>query len=604
MIQREEVRNDINDFCMENVFNGTQKYTTFGNSPLAIVVFLGEQSVCKLEEQMKGAFDSLLNIRPEIRFIYITTDDFLSDSSFKHDLTDIFEQFNEQGILVAGRMLNIEMSFVAKMDDSILADQCALDGIKKLKEQLDSIRNLNFVQFSNISFFGVFDQKLGKNECDYSKAFRFINTGSENKCGLWSTVYHLQKSIFENSYESAARTIAMQILRDAIFQNRRSSDKADDPDDYCWYYLGMEEMKLPELLICNILITTYAAQLNNVSLHEQERKLFKERLEQVLLGEIRSSCDIFKKSEWIRYLPMNVQHNVEPERRGIFGTRSRNSYSAIDYSQMLVDKEMLDVILTEYTEDKVLELQTDDCLIEVISDALRVLNRTDTAVPRMRMTIIDTIKELTRNLEKRINSIDLEGSTESEESYFQQLFDRYTRKEILEIAIRVLKLCVGNEPLEKKLDTLIDSMNTNCANSKKILEELRINSYGGTNILELPDFVHNLQIPVSIPVREACGYIDQSILDKLVNDETILRKNAESFFSRVKESSMNKNSIGHVSGDKLMSPLNFEVFVEKPMAVQDMRVKVDTRFRANTMQVLSYCEWSSTKNLFAYYRGE
>ena len=604
MVQRDKLRNEINEFCMENVFNSSHKYTAFGSAPMAVVVYLGKKTVDELEEQMKGAFDSLLSIRPEIHSVYLSNDNIESDSYFKSQLTEVFGKFNEQGLLVTGKSLNIQISFIAMMDDPILREKCALDGVRRLKAQLDEIRSLNVVQFGKVSFFGIFNQKAGKNDYDYSAAFRFINEGSVNKYSLWDTVYHLQRYFFENSYEPYTRTIAMQILRDAIYQSRRTSRKTDDPDDYCWYYLGMDEMKLPELLICNILIMAYETQMEEGKLNEYERQCFKKALEKILLEEILSSCEILNTSDWVRYLPMNIQYETRQEERGSWGRSQRKIYQAVDYSQMLVDQELLDVVLTECTEDTVAELQDSNRFLKVVKKSLQSLTRTDMVDLRWSKTISSVIGELKANFEKRLNLINLEVSSETEESYFQQLYDSYTDKEKLEIAIRVLDTCLHNSAFDTGLTQMLKGINSDCAETKRILEELRVNSFGGTALLKLPDFNHDLQISVDTPVREACKHIDQDILNLLVNDDTILSNNAAAFFTKVLERSTMRNGIGHVSGNHNNSSLSYEVFVEKPIDAQRMIVHNDSRFRANTMQVLSYCEWSSVENLFAYYRGE
>ena len=236
--------------------------------------------------------------------------------------------------------------------------------------------------------------------------------------------------------------------------------------------------------------------------------------------------------------------------------------------------------------------------------SLQSLTRTDMVDLRWSKTISSVIGELKANFEKRLNLINLEVSSETEESYFQQLYDSYTDKEKLEIAIRVLDTCLHNSAFDTGLTQMLKGINSDCAETKRILEELRVNSFGGTALLKLPDFNHDLQISVDTSVREACKHIDQDILNLLVNDDTILSNNAAAFFTKVLERSTMRNGIGHVSGNHNNSSLSYEVFVEKPIDAQRMIVHNDSRFRANTMQVLSYCEWSSVENLFAYYRGE
>lgn len=602
MIQRDEIRDKINEFCMENVFNGARRYAGFGTSPLAVVVYLGDKTVHELKAQMKGAFSSLLNIKPIVRAVYINRDNIENVSTLKDSLTEIFSELNELGLLVSGRMTEIHISFVAMMDDPLFTNDCAIEGVRNLKNQLDEIQSLNIVHFGHASFFGVFDQKVGKKNYDYTSAFRFINEGYVEKNGLWNNVYHLQKLIYQNSYETVARTIAMKIIRDSIYQDRRQSSKSPDPGDYCWNYIGMDEMKLPELLICNILITAYGSQLVDRPLSMQDRQTFKNCLEYAILGHIKESCEILQKSDWIRYLPRIVQRSGSSERSGFFSKKTREAYEYINFSEMLVDKDMVDVILTECTEGIVDELNDPDCLFSVIRSAFSVLAHSDTNVPRLRVALMDTIRELTKNFEKRAAGIILEGSPESEEGYFEELFKHYVDKEILDIAVQVLKSCADNSVFENSVSSLLNSMNEDSARTKQVLEELRVNCYGGADALKLPELVHDLQISIDTPVEDACKVIDQITLDTLVNDDAILRDNAAAFLTRVQRSSTMRNSIGQVSGKNIMSPLEYEIFVAKPIGDTGMQVWVNDLFRANTMQVLSYSEWSSMKNLSAYYK--
>ena len=601
MIQRDEIRDKINRFCMENVFNGIRRYAGFGSSPLAIVLYIGDKTVHDLEAQMKGAFDSLLNIRPEVRVAHINRENIISESMLKNSLIEIFSELNEKGFLVSGRMVEIQLSFVAMMDDPIFCEENALDGIRKMKNQLDKIESLGIVHFGRFSFYGIFDQRVTKHDYDYSSAFRFITEGSIANCGLWHNVYHLQKMLFENSFELTARTVAFKILRDSVYQPKVIVRETSDIDDYSWSYLGMDEMQLPELLICNILISAYGAQLIDSPLNQQDRMEFKRNLEKVLLDYIGKTCRILKEPDWVRYLPMHVRQTEEPRRRGIFSRRYKNTYSFVNYSEMLINKEMVGNILKECIEEKVAEMKDSEQLLSVIRSSFSALAHFDTVLPRLRADLLDTVRELIANFEKRSYAVNLEGSIESEESYFGELFRQYAEKELLETAIYVLKSGVDNKEFESGINDLLESMKSDCEKTRQILEELRINSYGGAEALKLPDLVHNLQITIGTPVQDACKAIDRKVLDTLVDDEMILKENATAFLSRVQSSSTIRNSIGQVCGNHMMMPLEYEIFVAKPIEENGMMIRVNSIFRANTMQVLSYSEWSSMKNLSAYY---
>ena len=604
MIQRDEIRDKINKFCMENVFNGIRTNAGFGRAPLAIVIYLGDKTLHDLEAQMKGAFSSLLNISPEVRAVYINRENIISESILKNSLTEIFTGLNENGFLVSGKMIDIQISFVAMMDDPIFCEENTLDGIRNMKNQLDKIESLGIVHFGKASFFGVFDQRVTKHDYDYLPAFRFITEGTTAKYGLWYNIYHLQKMIFENSFELTARTVAFKILRDSVYQPRVKAQVTSDQDDYSWSYLGMDEMQLPELFICNILISAYSAQLVDSPLNQQDRMEFKKNLEKVLLDYIEKSCRILKEPDWIRYLPRHVQQTEEPRRFGLFQRNMRNTYRYVNYSEMLIKKEMVGDILKECIEEKAVAMKDQEHFLSVIRSSLCALTHFDTVLPRFRTDLMDTVRELIINFVNRSHAVNLDVPAESEENYLGELFRKYAEKELLETAISVLKSGVDNIAFENRINDLLKFMKSDCEKTRKILEELRINSYGGAEVLKLPDLFHNIQITIDTSVEDACKAIDSKVLDNLVKDERILKDNSNAFLSRVQSSSTIRNSIGQVCGRHMMSPLEYEIFVAKPIEENGMQIRVNSIFRANTMQVLSYSKWSSMKNLSAYYRGE
>lgn len=603
--EKKDVKMQINDFCLNHVFNNSAGMIPIGRTPMAIVVYLGRETENQLSELLENAFSSMLCVDPQVQTFTIESTSDMDAETFMRSLTEKIRIFLGQGRVISGVATNIQLSFVALMDDPLLSDPETEKNLSSLREAIDDIEMLGKYTLGDPAFFGFFFQAKTKKKFDYSQAMHFINKGSSANENVWNRIFHLQRDLIADSYETECRTAAMQILHDALFIKGHQPPVCSDPENYRWYRLGLDEMKLPEQLICNMLIRAYRMQLSSAPLDNRECEIFRKTLEQELLNEIREQNPILRYDEWVNYLPRNPEERRFIEQKsGLFGFGKKIIEVGGDTKSMLIDENQLDVILTEKTQDMIVQFAKPEILAGIYRKALHALSRIDSASTRLRDALIHQTELVMKTMESERMRIPLRSEAKDVEPYLQELFQKYAEKEAYEFALDVLKTVVGNDEFSRTLKKTIENVQEDVSVVVNSLEDLRVNSYGGTPSLSLPRLDQEFTLSVDTPIKDACKAIDRSILNSLVNDSSILDNNRQAAMDKARQSSVNQNAIGSTKGEFGCGNMEYTVMVDRYFDDFEMHVKNSEMFRANTMLILSSCLWESQKNLYIYYGGE
>ena len=603
MVDKKDVRKQINDFCLSHVFNGSGGIIPIGKFPMAVIVYLGKGTREELGGFMDEAFKSMLCREPLIQDMTIDSPDEIDCDSFMQALMQRLKWFADQGGLVAGRATNIQLSFVALMDEPLLSDPAFPEKLPDFREAIDNIELLGKYTLGDVAFFGLFDQKKTKRKVDYTAALNAVNRGSSANANVWNRIYHMHRDLIADSYEHECRTAAMQILHDALFVSGPGKAVSDDPDNYKWFQLGLDEMKLPEQLICNMLITGYRAQSSAAPLSQKECEIFRDSLETELLNAVHEKNPIMHRDDWTIYLPRNPESRQEMvQRSGFLGFGKRTVQLGGDVTHMLCSEQQLDDILTEETQDMIRSFEESE-IYEIFRKSLGVFQRIDSASTRLRDTLISELDMVLQTLSNKKSRIPLRSNETTEGEYLRDLFRQYADKEAYEFAIDVLDWAKNSQEFSVGLKGMLDDLLGDVSVIVSSLDELRVNSYGGAPSLKLPMLVPNFIIPVGTTIEDACNLIDQSVLNRLVEDSTILDNNRQAAISKAQYAAVNQTAIGSIAGEFNSDEIEYTIMVDHGFDDAQMKVQNSSLFRANTMLILSTCRWDSQKNLFIYYRG-
>ena len=433
MIDQNSIRQQINNFCLNHVFNGGTNEITMEQIPFVILVYLGSESCGKLAPYMKNAFSSILKVEPHVQYICLTQDSIGDAEGFSQQIRDVFRRFAAEGALIENQMVNLQISYVALMDDPILTERDLSPALAAIRRETERLQDTNIARFNTSAFFGIFDQEKPGDSFDYRNAFRNVRAGSRFGAGVWPRIFHLQKTILQSSFEGCARAISVCLLNDVMFPDTNASIlNEEDTGTYSWNYLGLDELKIPEQIICNILINAYRSQVSGEELGPNEREEFRRNLEKTFFEEIESKCDIFTYPEFVKYLPRNPEYanpGAPARNKGFFGRllgRDRPEQAEQwDYSGCLADQNEIDTVLTEYAKDLVKELESPEIIRAVCRRALEKGAHVDAAVLRMRDVIMKETGTLLSEMQGQIGRIMLTGVGNTEEEYFRTLFEKY-----------------------------------------------------------------------------------------------------------------------------------------------------------------------------------
>ena len=602
--EKAAIRREINEFCLNHVFKDDIGKAGIGEIPVCIVIYLGHESARSLAPLMTDGFESLLNVRPVTGVMTIDEEQVKDPRFLLNELVAMVREFYGKGSFVNDQMIRIPVSFMAVMNDPFLASDAALRALDSFHESFEQLRESLMVNLGAVSFYGFFDQGLTAREFDYSGAFRYVADGNREDRTVWSNVYHLQKTLLMENYEEPCRAAAMSVLMRSLFSEGQGTTSVR-PGDYSWYYLGLDEMNLPEQLMCGILINSYSRHITPEPLHAEEARAFRYYLQEGMNRYIDRHCEVFRTPECVTYLPARfIAGSEEPSGRRHSLFRRRNDYEtdSLPPSSILLDESSIGTILKESSAGTVDQLKEHQILLAIFRNAICSIGRVQNMETEMAAALMHEAEELISEVKFQMARTALYSDSSDEKVYFETLFGQYVARERCRIVIEVLESLKTDAEFQRALQEEIAGIKRQDLTMVRILGELRVNAYGGAPALQmrLPAGAMNIPTPLGAPVSEACRAIPQDILNMLVNDEYLFRAYAGEFVTQAESRSTVRRSIGRVNGNAMMHDQTTVLMTARDLDFPHMIVKNSRYLRANTLQVMTTCLWDSLHNLTQY----
>lgn len=604
-INKKVIKNQINDFCLD-LYGQMGQEAAIGNTPISILIYLGEESFKILNEEMKEAFSSMLNIRPVMKPIVLEGTQG-NEKSLRQELEKVIEELNEQGHLIRGAAIRINLSFLSLMHDKVFEKVNAEESIHSIKGELKRMEEYG-VSFSDIAFYGIFDQR--KNEENYEKVFGYLSVGDPDEIDIWKKVFHLEKAFYADTYETECRAVAMHILKGIMFPNSYGAMKAisnqnNELNDYIWYSLGLDEMKIPEQMICNMLITAYGKQFVANQMRDSQMRRFEAELQRTILEHVEETCDIFRYKKMMDYLPLRAVNDPdESSQRKFVLFKSKEKTRKVPCTGLILDEKAIESIFSDYLKQYKAEMYDDEKIVRMLEKVLGVFETVDSTPQRMATTILQSVQMVKNDLEHRANSLPTITEETNFEYYCQQLFEYYSIKKKYECAASVLSGC-QTEHFKNAIIDMLNELKQDNSKLIRILDELRVNQYGGTAELNLPVLTEEFEISLNDSVASACKKIQPTVLDSLLMDKTLIQNNMKVFMTRAQNNAETRNAIGRIyQGHNITSTIDYELLSNVEVGTTGIKVQTGSMFRNNTLQMISTCEWKSKCNLRGYYKGE
>ena len=598
-IEQTNIKNQINEFCTGIYSNAEGRGSSWG-VPILILVYFGKESEKCLKEEVEDAFRTMLTVQPVVRSICIDERIWGDADDFGRELRELMEEINEKGYFVQEQP-ELQISYLGIMNDPLLCRADAEEILGKMQKEIEELQSLG-VSFRENAFYGVFDQTCSIKKYNYKDAFSFVRFGSFHEYGLWKKVYHLQKSFLSKSYEKVGRAVAMQMIYDFLFPNVHGMlvEKKSSPY-YRWSSLGLEEMKIPEQILCNILITGYRKQVRNEKQTQASLDRLLDAIPEALTEYLKNSSQVLSCRIMTVYLPQRPEAKI-PADTG----RSRRRQEFLrtpSYEERMLDKSLLEVMISDQLEETGERLRKYEGMEQIFRKALSVLYVMDENTVRMADSVTELLDVAAYRLENRGGSLRMPENMDSMEEYRDQLFSVTVEKQVLLLAAEILRYYAGEEEFECRLREILNRMKEENAKLVHNLDILRVNQYGGAMALDLPVLAKDFAIRLNTGVAEACRQIPETVLDELVRNDTLLKKNTGTFILRAEESARTTNSLGSLTGEfSKPSSINYTMMSCKETDVTNMVSKAHSFFRRNTLQVLFSGEWESQCNLKNYYR--
>lgn len=606
-VSKREIKDQINEFCL-GLYQRERVGVAIGHLPIALVVYIGQKSYDVLYEEVEGSFRSLLNEKPKVESILLTERNIGDAEAFREAIRQCLRNLNDEGFLISGQSLNIQLAFVGLMEDPVFQQKHYLDELKGLKSVLDDMGNM-LVSFGNISFYGIFDQNKDASKWDYGPAFSFVLEGNDSCVGLWKQVYHLQKSFIVDSYEKECRAVAMKILYDSMF--RTTVIQTVTPDgNYIWNTLGMTELKMPEQVLCNILKNAYDNQLKPGNLTAQEEERLEKGLKSGILAYIDNECEVLQYEDMVKYLPQYAERVQVEEKKGFLGSlfgkggQENISKNRTPVQNRIRSEELVEVMLNEYLQPLEEEITSEEIMLKLIYESFHVLN----CFPSMGMedVVIKIMQQVVLNLECAKQQLKWNMDVETMDAYRSELFTYYATRKKYDLAKAFLQKCLEQEGFKKKIAEMIHQLKEEIGRVGHILDDLRINDFGGSVALELPVLLRDFEIPIHTGIKEACNRIQDNALNEIVTNPKIVVDNLSTFLVRSSKEAENTNSIGRIRGEFSEVPTMNQMLLSanEQIDAPGIMVKSGNLFRPNTLQMLATGEWKSQRNLMMYFKEE
>jgi hypothetical protein len=203
-------------------------------------------------------------------------------------------------------------------------------------------------------------------------------------------------------------------------------------------------------------------------------------------------------------------------------------------------------------------------------------------------------------MRKRI-TFEYDGNNYNE--YLSQLFQYKIKKKQYELAVDITD-SMKSDIWRRRIVNLLENVKTRIDETGKVLDELRVNLYGGAAGQNTKTAAIGVALPLMTSVADACKLLQKDIRNGIdAANETALSDNVQGFIFSIQSAAGNRNTLGIMHRDfSTVNAIRYTLLTKVPITPPGIFVKNNPLYRSGTLQMLSTCEWQSQCNLNGYYK--
>ncbi|MCD7884709.1 MAG: hypothetical protein LUI87_13545 [Lachnospiraceae bacterium] len=595
-MQRASIKNQIDVFCSSIFAPYIETGELNWSLPILIPVFLGNKSKELLMSEIVEASTTILTVQPIIRPVYIDIDGFRNADSFYDQLVSIYDDLRKRGIFEGGNR-PLEISYISIMHDPYLNEMESVNSLKLIRKKVEILRSQG-ISILNSNFYGIFDRQQIREIYNYRGAFSFVREGKQ--CGLWGQIFHLEKNAFEDTYEKECRAIIARMIYDYLFQDGMGGfEQESDFNHYAWRSLGLEELKIPEQMVCNILINGFRQQLRETPIDQTALDNFSKELGKLLANQIKECCSIMKCDKLSVYIPQRLE-NYDKQ-----SGRKKSRLNEDSFENRILSSSALDTLTLELLKParEIFCDLTSNEVKNIFLQALSAFYYLDVDTKRMAEQIRQKLLSTVDDLERASRKINLSPDVDSMDEYRMEAFSNCAENKVFQLAAELLLSYYDNPAFVETMKDILDSVKQDNQELMEILDGLRIGQYGGNKAIALPVIVKDYSIPLTASVPNACKRISKETIDFLVNDTKLVK---DILFDFVNRAQINIDELpGALTRDfGITDPGTIILLSSIQIDLPGIISKQHSCFRNNTLVALLSKEWGSQSCLSEYYEEE
>ena len=560
---------------------------SMGSAGPVLAIYIGKDSEESLKELLRESFSTSFSTNPCILDMSLESLS-VETKDFQEQLASVIKGAND--------LSNLRVVFIALMDDPVFSDS-SRDFVGNIDQAFRNLRKMG-IPLQEISLYGLFRAERVLDH-DFTNAIDFVRAGK----GLWKNIFHAEVPINAGSLKAYADLIAVHCIA-----NRDNMTQSSDRDEYAWQSIYLHCLKVPEFLITRILHTIYSSQITGSKINRDElEKRIRDTLNEAfsrVFGDELSGCE--------QFIPLNYKEDlpVQPRRGIAIWGRKKQIVPEYTFTDVAKDKSSLASLASLTFEDKILEKNEYDRIIESIiinSNAINEdLSSVSTAIDQVLKTIEDNYRERRSNTS---NHYFTEEKADIDE-LLSMSFAMEKEGAILDKKINMIRVIrqqlKSNETIGRVIKDVIKRNN----DLLNILEDLSINDYGGTlgefKLNEVPKFQVNKSI------EEVLAQLPQDWLAGVIKKKDLVMEQLKGFLAREIARLNNKHCLGEIGPElTLLEPISTVMLMPPALGADKEYQKVveeagclyirkDAIFRESTFYMLSSRKYSSEKYIRRY----
>ncbi|MFQ6792146.1 MAG: hypothetical protein ACLRT4_05125 [Thomasclavelia sp.] len=585
---KEIIKKDINAFCNELY---SLEYSGYVNTPVVIVVYLGDESYQQVNASLKDAFTTSFSNAPSLKEIVINQA-ILKDEIVNEIKNAIMEIANQ------GKSYNdIRIAFITLMND-VFYDQNSITIVDNLKEGFKELEYLG-LNLSKKALYGLFNQNQMNH--NYQNAFKFVEAGKE----IWKNIFHIEIPFVDTNLTRQAQLIALNLIRDDY------NMKQTDNEGYCWTSLYLHYLRISEFITCRLLREIYGKQIDSRFI---DSETFEVNVNQVL-DKLFGDMLVVNERNSYQYVPLNYQAPEAPKKKG-FLLFKKNTPEKIFYNKVLKDENVVKNLVDQLYENIAIDdHQYQEIIKQIISSSTSIDCDPSKIGKQIVQVLTSRIEKIDQNIFKLSGKKVIDSNLENVDRYLSDEYNYHQQIIVLNKEKDILKQIIKNISNDSVLKQIINEIVKKNHFYANILDELTLSEYGGTlevlNVQNLPSFSVNLS------VKEILNNIDKQFVNDIINNNQSLSQRLKLFLNHTVLNDVSyKHSLGIINRNftdikdvfsYLLLPASLSTNQDINNLVQNydnLLKNVNDLYRDNSFFIISTRSYDSDQYIVNYKRGE